>query len=111
MRGRSTVRFRPGELDEDAGHNLVWAQNLPDWIAGGKYSSAQTASILQDHINTVVGHYKGQLVDWDVVNEAVSNAAPYGLAIRPHTGIDNSAAATWTRPSTRPRRPQREVVL
>jgi endo-1,4-beta-xylanase len=61
------------------GHNLVWAQNLPNWIAGGNYSSAQTASILQEHINTVVGHYKGKLVDWDVVNEALSNAAPYGL--------------------------------
>jgi len=61
------------------GHNLVWAQNLPGWITSGQYSSAQTYSILQDHINTVVGHYKGKLVDWDVVNEALSNTAPYAL--------------------------------
>jgi endo-1,4-beta-xylanase len=61
------------------GHNLVWAQNLPNWITSGQSSSSQTYSILQDHINAVVGHYKGKLVDWDVVNEALSNAAPYGL--------------------------------
>jgi endo-1,4-beta-xylanase len=61
------------------GHNLVWAQYLPAWLTSGHFSSAQTAGILQDHINTVVGRYKGELVDWDVVNEAVTNAAPYGL--------------------------------
>jgi endo-1,4-beta-xylanase len=61
------------------GHNLVWANDLPGWLTSGNFSSAQAASILQDHINTVVGRYKGQLVDWDVVNEALSNGAPYGL--------------------------------
>ena len=61
------------------GHNLVWSQNNPSWLTGGNFSSAQAATILQDHINTVVGHYKGQLVDWDVVNEALSNSPPYGL--------------------------------
>jgi endo-1,4-beta-xylanase len=61
------------------GHNLVWSQNNPGWLTTGAFSSDQVATILQNHINTVVGHYKGQLVDWDVVNEAVSNSAPYGL--------------------------------
>jgi endo-1,4-beta-xylanase len=61
------------------GHNLVWALNLPTWLTSGTFTSAQTAGILQDHINTVVGRYKGELVDWDVVNEALSSSAPYGL--------------------------------
>jgi endo-1,4-beta-xylanase len=61
------------------GHNLVWSQNLPNWLTSGNFTSAQTAGIMQDHINNVVGHYKGKLVDWDVVNEAVSNNSPYGL--------------------------------
>jgi endo-1,4-beta-xylanase len=61
------------------GHNLVWSQNLPGWLTGGNFSSAQAASIMQDHIDNVVGHYKGKLVDWDVVNEALSNNSPYGL--------------------------------
>ena len=61
------------------GHNLVWSQNNPPWLLNGNFTSAQAAGIMQDHINNVVGHYKGKLVDWDVVNEALSNSAPYGL--------------------------------
>jgi endo-1,4-beta-xylanase len=62
------------------GHNLVWALDLPDWLTSGSYSGAEAASILQGHINTVMGHFKGELVDWDVVNEAISNGPPYDLA-------------------------------
>ena len=60
-------------------HNLVWGEDLPAWLTGGNYSSAQASSILQEHINTVAGHYKGQLIDWDVVNEVISDSPPYGL--------------------------------
>jgi len=61
------------------GHNLVWSQSNPVWLTNGSFTGAQATSIMQDHINTVVGHYKGKLVDWDVVNEALSNSSPYGL--------------------------------
>jgi len=36
------------------------------------------ASVLQDHINTVVSHYKGQVFAWDVVNEALSDSQTGG---------------------------------
>jgi endo-1,4-beta-xylanase len=62
------------------GHNLVWALDLPKWLTSGNYSGAEAAGILQGHINTVLGHYKGELLDWDVVNEAISDGPPYGLA-------------------------------
>ena len=53
------------------GHNLVWYNQLPAWLtSGASYTSAQLSSILQDHINTVVGHYAGRIYAWDVVNEA-----------------------------------------
>ncbi len=61
------------------GHNLVWWMDLPDWLTSGNYTSAQASSILLEHINTVMGHFKGELVDWDVVNEAISDSPPYGL--------------------------------
>lgn len=60
------------------GHNLVWQQDLPAWLTNGNYSSSETASILQEHITTVVGHYKGQLIDWDVVNEGLAYSPPFG---------------------------------
>ena len=60
------------------GHNLVWQQDLPPWLTGGNYSPADAAAILKEHIDTVVGHYKGKLIEWDVVNEAIAYSAPYG---------------------------------
>lgn len=60
------------------GHNMVWQQDLPSWLTTGNYSSAQASAILQEHISTVMGHFKGQLVDWDVVNEAIAYSPPYG---------------------------------
>lgn len=64
---------------EVRGHNLVWEIDLPGWLTNGNYSSADASNILKEHINTVMGHYKGQLIDWDVVNEVISDSPPYGL--------------------------------
>jgi endo-1,4-beta-xylanase len=61
------------------GHTLVWGQGIPDWVINGAYSSAESASVLQEHIDVLMGHYKGRLIAWDVVNEAVSDSPPYGL--------------------------------
>ncbi|HEX7976211.1 MAG TPA: endo-1,4-beta-xylanase [Anaerolineales bacterium] len=52
------------------GHTLVWDQQLPAWLTEGQFSREEWRSILQDHIRTVVGHYRGKLTAWDVVNEA-----------------------------------------
>ena len=55
------------------GHTLVWHNQVPAWVTSGGYTSPQLATILQDHINTVMGHYAGQVYAWDVVNEAFND--------------------------------------
>lgn len=52
------------------GHTLVWATHNPEWLTEGHYTSKQLSELLQQHIQTVVGHYRGQVFAWDVVNEA-----------------------------------------
>jgi endo-1,4-beta-xylanase len=52
------------------GHTLVWHQQNPKWLTEGKYTSGELAQILEKHIKTVVGHYRGKIFAWDVVNEA-----------------------------------------
>jgi endo-1,4-beta-xylanase len=37
----------------------------------GNFSDADLRSILHDHISKVMGHYRGQIFAWDVVNEAI----------------------------------------
>lgn len=58
------------------GHMLVWHQQNPKWLTEGKYTSGELAEILEKHIRTVVGHYRGKIFAWDVVNEAFDELHP-----------------------------------
>src|SRR5579885_2017985 len=51
------------------GHNLVWHNQLPDWLTSGSFTNEQLAQILKQHIFTEVGHFRGKIWQWDVVNE------------------------------------------
>lgn len=51
------------------GHNLAWHHQNPGWLQGSDVLTSDPASLLREHINTVVGHFRGQIRDWDVVNE------------------------------------------
>jgi endo-1,4-beta-xylanase len=55
------------------GHTLVWHSQLPGWLTGGGFTRDQTIAILRTHIQTVMGRYRGRIVQWDVVNEAVAD--------------------------------------
>ncbi len=58
------------------GHALVYAKSNPVWMT--KAQKEERQKIMLDHIATVVGHFKGKVAEWDVVNEALSNKkAPY----------------------------------
>jgi len=56
------------------GHNLVWHTQIPDWTFvdenGNQLDREALLQRMKDHISTVVGHYKGRIDAWDVVNEA-----------------------------------------
>jgi len=52
------------------GHTLVWHQQNPAWLMEGHFTSEQLAKLLETHIQTVVGHYRGRIFAWDVANEA-----------------------------------------
>jgi endo-1,4-beta-xylanase len=58
------------------GHTLVWHQQNPKWLTEGKYTSVELAEILEKHIRTVPGHYRGKIFAWDVVNEAFDELHP-----------------------------------
>jgi endo-1,4-beta-xylanase len=55
------------------GHTLVWHAQLPGWLTGGNFTRDQTIAIMRTHIQTVMGRYRGRIVHWDVVNEAVAD--------------------------------------
>lgn len=55
------------------GHTLVWHSQLPGWVTNGTWTRESLMKVLRDHIMTVVGRYKGRVVWWDVVNEAMND--------------------------------------
>lgn len=62
------------------GHTLLWGSHTPDWFwQGAKGQPATREQVLQrlkQHIATVVGHYRGRVYAWDVVNEAIDPDQP-----------------------------------
>lgn len=42
------------------GHNLVWYNQLPDWVTANNYNATGLTAVIQNHIAGVAGHYKGQ---------------------------------------------------
>jgi endo-1,4-beta-xylanase len=53
-------------------HHLVWGEDkwLPPWLKNGNYSKDQLLNLMHEHITNVADHYKGQVREWSVVNEA-----------------------------------------
>ena len=58
------------------GHTLMWHSQAPDWVfenEQGQFVDRETLlKRLKNHIETVVGRYKGRIQSWDVVNEALN---------------------------------------
>lgn len=52
------------------GHTLNWYGDQPDWITNFQGNQAAWEQMMKSHIQTIVGHYKGKVKSWDVVNEA-----------------------------------------
>ncbi|KAF6805889.1 glycosyl hydrolase family 10 [Colletotrichum sojae] len=50
------------------GHTLLWHRALPDWVANIK-DKAVLKSVIETHVRTIVGRYRGLIRSWDVVNE------------------------------------------
>jgi endo-1,4-beta-xylanase len=65
------------------GHTLLWHNQLPSWltagVADGSITKSQLWGLLEKHIFTEVGRFKGKIWQWDVANEFFTDANPSGI--------------------------------
>jgi endo-1,4-beta-xylanase len=71
-RGDAIVSFAASTGARVKGHALVWHQSTPAWAE--TLPAAEFRAALERHIRTAVEHYRGRVLAWDVVNEAVSTS-------------------------------------
>jgi len=96
-------------------HHLLWGEDkwLPEWLKNGNFSADDLATIMHDHIATVVGRYKGSIKQWSVVNEAFTRGQhTNGLSDwwADHTGGD-TAYIDQAFLSARAADPQAKLIL
>ncbi len=63
------------------GHCLIWHSQIAKWFFVNDDGTDVAPEILRErmrqHINTIVGRYKGRVKGWDVVNEAFEDDGSY----------------------------------
>jgi len=69
--GDAIVAYGQGNGMKIKGHALIWHGSVPSWV--GSLSTADLRVAFEDHIRAVADHFRGRVVAWDVVNEAVAD--------------------------------------
>jgi len=55
------------------GHTLVWHSQNPGWIKDNTWNREEGLAALKEHIEGIVGHFKGKVFEWDVTNECYTD--------------------------------------
>ncbi|MFN8469859.1 MAG: endo-1,4-beta-xylanase [Caldilineaceae bacterium] len=58
--------------------HLVWgaleSNAVPDWLVQSNFTRDEYIRILEEHVKTVVGHFKGRVKEWSIANEAANRS-------------------------------------
>jgi len=78
------------------GHTLVWHNQTPAWVFNDPSGAPMTPTPenkalllkrMENHIRTVMDHYKNDVYAWDVVNEVIDPSQPDGFRRSPWFNI------------------------
>jgi endo-1,4-beta-xylanase len=74
--GDALVEYAAKNNKKVRGHTLIWHQQVPGWFfqgsgPNGLATKEQLYARMERHIKESVGHYKGKIHTWDVVNEVI----------------------------------------
>ena len=72
-KGDKMVEYAQANGMRVRGHALAWHSQVPGWVNSYSGQKDKLLAVLKNHIENVVGHWKGKVAEWDVVNEAVND--------------------------------------
>jgi endo-1,4-beta-xylanase len=72
--GDAIVAFAQANGMQIKGHALIWHGSVPGWLAA--LPAADFRAAFEAHIRSVGEHFRGRVVAWDVVNEAIADDGP-----------------------------------
>lgn len=72
-KGDKMVEYAQANGIRVRGHALAWHSQVPGWVNNYSGQKEKLLSVLKNHIDSVVGHWKGKVAEWDVVNEAIND--------------------------------------
>ncbi|KAL5522844.1 hypothetical protein ACEPAG_8862 [Sanghuangporus baumii] len=73
--GDEIVRFAKSVNARVRGHTFEWQNQLAPWV-NDSLTATQLDRALENHIKTVLNHYRGKLYAFDVINEMISDNTP-----------------------------------
>jgi GH35 family endo-1,4-beta-xylanase len=73
------VKFCQDNNIKIIGHCLAWHQQTGNWFFQNATKEVALAR-LKEHITTLLGRYKGKIMGWDVVNEAINDGGSAATA-------------------------------
>ena len=73
-KGDKMVKYAQENKMRVRGHALAWHSQVAGWVSSNYAGQKdKLLAVLKNHIEKVVSHYKGQVAEWDVVNEAIND--------------------------------------
>lgn len=69
----SLVAFAEANGMRVRGHTLVFHNQLASWLTSGTWTKDDAKALLIDHVTQVVSHYRGHVMEWDVLNEVLGD--------------------------------------
>lgn len=62
-------------------HNLIWSNQLSDWVTSGTWTAETLTAVMKNHIQTLITHWGSRCYSWDVINEALNGDGTFSSSI------------------------------